>query len=829
MAGLRELGMLFQLHGLDGILNTLRYSLHRDRLDRRYRQAQAAHPSSAPRQPGALQETTRKPGGAVFRFEHACLEAHFLAPDLLCLSWEPGQPPLPYAIAKDDWPEVAVELEHAADGEILRSPALALRVGIDGSLEWHAPSGQRLRFAQPPEFSDGLEGPVWTEHCTLQDDERLYGLGERTGPLDWRGETRRMWNSDPHGAYKPGDDPIYMPLPIYLGQHSQGSYLVFYENPYPATFSSQARSIQPPAGTNVRPAPPDLVGNCLTSVFEGGMLRSYIIPGPLPQALERFSELIGRAPLPPRWALGYHQSRWSYKTAGEVRQVARGFLARELPLSAIHLDIDYMRGYRVFTVDPQRFPDLAGLAQELEDQGIRLVAILDPGVKRDPHYFVYQEGLERGIFCCQPNGKPLHGVVWPGWSAYPDFTNPEARQWWAGQYGRLLSQGIAGIWHDMNEPTSWAGWQGPYLPIDTRHHLEGCGGNHLQAHNLYALQMARAGFEGMRSQAPERRPWMITRAGWVSLARYTWNWSGDSHTSWESLRMVAAIVISCGLCGQPYNGPDIGGFSGDPNAELYLRWFQMAAFLPFFRTHSAFNTAAREPWSFGEPTTSIVRQFLRLRYRLMPYLYNLAWEASRSGAPLVRPLFWLNPQDERLWDRDDAFLLGNTLLVAPILEENARLRRVWLPEGAWYSLWDDTRYHGPAEVEISCGLEHIPVLVQAGSLLPLQDGDRLELHAYPPALPSTPSGRLSDAAEDAASRPLASLELYSDAGDGYGPSRLDHFTLRLNPANRLSVDWHGQGDFPFPYTRVELVLHGAPGRLEWGPAGGPPATNNRSR
>ncbi|MFM8320209.1 MAG: TIM-barrel domain-containing protein, partial [Chloroflexota bacterium] len=552
-------------------------------------------------------------------------------------------------------------------------------------------------------------------------------------------------------------------------------------------------------------APPSL-----TAAFDGGQLRLYFIPGPLPQALERFSRLTGRAPLPPQWALGYHQSRWSYMNAAEVRQVARGFIARDLPLSAIHLDIDYMDGYRVFTVDRSRFPDLPGLAEELARDGVRLVAILDPGVKQDPAYDVYRSGLEQDAFCKLPTGQVMHGIVWPGWSAFPDFTNPAAREWWATHYPRLLDQGIAGVWHDMNEPTSFTAFGGPYLPKELRHHLDGQGGSHLQGHNLYALQMARAGFDGLRQARPHRRPWIVTRAGWVGIARYAWNWTGDSHTSWDSLRMVTAIVLSCGLCGQPYNGPDIGGFSGDPSAELYLRWFQLAACLPFFRTHSSFTTHRREPWSFGEPYTRHLRAALQLRQRLAPYIYSLAWQAAQSGWPLVRPLLWLDPADRRLWDCDDAFLLGDALLVAPVLHEAARQRTLQLPPGDWYDFWDDTLYTGPAQVSLPVSLERIPLLARAGAVLPVQDGAHLELHVYAPV-----SG--SPAALPA---PLA---LYSDAGDGYGPSRLDTFSLLSGPDGALQLDWSAAGDFPFPYARVDLVPHG-PGRLDWGPAGPPSAS-----
>ena len=601
-----------------------------------------------------------------------------------------------------------------------------------------------------------------------------------------------MWNTDPMGAYKAGDDPLYMPLPVYLGLHQNGGYLVFYENSFPATFQFDPLS----DGANV-----DSTAAVVT--FESGALRYYFIPGDPSRALERFTELTGRPGLPPRWSLGYHQSRWGYKSEADIRNVVKGFRQHDLPLSAVHLDIDYMDGFRVFTVDPRRFPDLPALVAELDKQGIKVVTIIDPGVKQDKAFPLYEDGLRNNVFCRLSNGELLVGVVWPGKTVYPDFTNPQTRLWWGRAYASLLKAGVAGIWHDMNEPTSFALTGGPFLPLSTWHYLEGQGGDHRQGHNLYALLMNRAGYESLSHFRPGQRPWLLSRSGWVSNSRYAWNWTGDTSTSWESLRLTIPLVLGTGLSGQPYTGPDIGGFSGNPSAELYLRWFQMAAFLPFFRTHSAHGTQPREPWVFGEPYTSIIRNYLRLRYRLLPYLYSLAWEASQNGHPIVRPLFWDHPQSAALWQIDDAFMLGEALLVAPLMEEGQKSRSVHLPEGQWFGLWDDKRYSGTVEIE--SGLDNIPVFVRAGSLLPMVEENRLVLHLY-------------------ASEPGISthLRLYSDAGDGSpvpgeNDYRLDHFNLTAK-SDELAVAWENEGGFPFPYSQVELVLHGferQQGKIGW--------------
>ncbi len=796
MASLKEIQIFLRSNGLSGSLRTLLYTFQLHRLERSYRKTYAQAARQPLQIPGRLLEVTSLPGGARFAFERAGLEIRFLAPDLVRLSWEPGQPPPPYAIAKNEaqWQPVETHI-HQRNGDFhLISPSLHLLISADGAISFLTLQGDCLRASTPPQFRLLPEGSAWTDSFQLKEDEHLYGLGEHAGPLNLRGVHFRLWNNDPAGSYAPGRDPLYMPMPVILSLSSAGGYLVFYENSYPATFHADPFPSTPNAAD----------AGAARLAFEGGMLRYYLIAGDPPAALKRFTELIGRPPLPPRWALGYHQSRWGYKNESDVRQVVETFDQLGLPLSAIHLDIDYMRGFRVFTVDEQRFPNLAELSRELSNRGIRLVTIIDPGVKRDPEYDVFRSGHNQGMFLLLPDGHEFYGVVWPGWSAFPDFTNPETRQWWSNWYARLTDQGIAGFWHDMNEPTSFTFDGHLRLPLNLKHNLDGQGGDHRQAHNLYALQMNRAAYEGLRQMLPERRPWIVSRSGWVSNQRYAWNWTGDIESSWEALRLTISQVIHCGLSGQPFIGPDIGGFSGNPSAELYLRWFQAATFLPFFRTHSALTTTRREPWTYGEPYTSIIRQYLRLRYRLLPYLYTLAWEASQSGAPLVRPLFWLDSHQAQLWTVDDAFLLGDALLIAPFLESGQTSRAVLLPRGGWYNFWDDHLYNGGASLELNGDLEHIPLLVRAGSLLPLESNGKLELHLYPPV------------SED---ETIHSSLFYTDAGDGYGDYRLYQFAIQRQK-NDLYIESRSRGNYPLLIEQSMLVQHGPNLDVTW--SEGPP-------
>lgn len=743
--------------GMDSVLRTIRYAMQRDRLERRFRKAERP---ALLLQPGRLNNYDLIDSGARYYFDQAELEVMFLAPDLVRITWQPGSLPLPYLLEKTDWPRV--ELETRDRG--ISSSNVEVRVSESGDLSFLDVEGELLRQEQTP----SRQGESWSIRIDLTPDEHVYGLGDRSSPLNLRGGNYRMWNTDPGGSYGPGDDPLYLNVPTYLSLHSGGSSLVFYENSFDGTFR---------------------IDDHVEVSFSGGALRYYLMTGTPPQLLERYTELTGRPAFPPRWAFGYHQSRWGYKSEGMVREILAGFLEHALPISVLHLDIDYMDGYRVFTVDSERFSDLAGLAQELESQGIKIVTILDTGVKSDSQYSVYSEGLAEDVFCKRPDRKVFYGPVWPGWCAFPDFTQAKTRAWWGSYYKRLLELGVAGIWHDMNEPAAFSAWGDYTLPLSTQHDFEGRGGDHREAHNLYGLLMNKSGFEALRELRPDRRPWIVSRSGWAGIQRYAWHWTGDTESSWRSLRMTVSMILNLGLSGVPFVGPDIGGFSGSPSAELFIRWFQLASFLPFFRTHSAFFTPRREPWIFGEPYLTIIREFLVLRYKLLPYLYTLAWHSNQFGHPMVRPLFWHDIEDPNLWAVDDAFLLGKNLLIAPILEESARSRSLVLPKGNWFNFWDDTIIRGSDEVVLDASLERIPLFVSAGCVLPMENAGILELHVYPP--------------DGEPGRDL----IYCDEGDGYGESRLDRFDL-TQEGNEINLEWVKEGEYSFPYSEIEVHVHG---------------------
>jgi len=781
--------------------------------------------------PGRVVEVITDDSGARVVFEEAELEVRFLASDVVRLSWGPGPEPVPYALAGDVvWPTPDVVSRTLADGRLLlRSTELVVSVDREGSVRLLRPDGIVLRTEAPPV----RHGDGWQLRHNMRPGERFGGLGEQSAGVDLRGGRFILWNTDAGGSWSSGQGPLYLGIPVVLGTHPDGDTLTFYENSTRSEFSFGV-SVDGPETPNVR-----LVrrraGGTATVGFAGGLLRHYVMVGEASHLLDRYTELTGRPALPPRWALGYHQSRWGYKTEADVREVVGGYQALGVPLSAVHLDIDYMDGYRVFTFDRSRFPDPAALASEIAESGVRIVTIVDPGVKVDPDYDVYGEGLKDGRFCVDESGRLVEGVVWPGRVAFPDFTSPATRAWWAARYRFLTDAGVAGIWHDMNEPTSISLMGDPSLPLSTRHDFDGRGGDHAEGHNLYGLLMNRAGYEGLRQARPDRRPFIVSRSGWAGMQRWAWNWTGDVSTTWASMRQQMATVMGLGLSGVPYSGPDIGGFSGVPEDELYVRWLQMSVLLPYCRTHSVLGAPPREPWRFDEPTRSVIVGWLRLRYRLLPYLYTLAHQASASGAPLVRPLWWpatgtggeevasgTASDEEERGEGDDAFLLGDALLVAPITVPGATERTLALPPGHWSSLWadDGANLEGGTVVRLSAPAGRIPLLVRAGSVIALDDGW------------TGPAGQCridADGDLEAASAPALGLDhapvrlafhcwpteggeaagtCSDDAGDGDGPVRHDTLQLRGAVDGATAVfTWERQGDFPSPEA-VRVVLHG---------------------
>jgi len=457
-----------------------------------------------------------------------------------------------------------------------------------------------------------------------------------------------------------------------------------------------------------------------------------------------------------------------------------------------------MDEFRVFTWDSTNFPDPDRLVRELETLGIKLVTIIDPGVKVEQRYSVYREGHDAGFFLKNSHGDEYQNVVWPGTCAFPDFTNPRTREWWGDKLPTLLDHGVAGIWCDMNEPTAFIPTP-QTLPPDVIHGGAGEPKLHAEVHNLYGSQMAQATREGMLRHRPDRRPFVISRAGYAGLQRHALHWTGDNTSWWEHLWMSMPQLQNLGISGLAWVGVDVGGFGGDANGELLTRWMELGAFMPFCRNHSSWDTRSQEPWSFGDPYESIIRSMLKLRQRLIPYMYSLFDECNRTGAPIIRPLMFEFPADEESCSAADEFMLGSALLVAPIASAGATYRHVYLPPGDWFHWWTGERTEGSAHILAHAPLGQPAIYVRGGHALPLwpemlhvgeRAADPLTVILYPSEEPG-------------------STTLYEDAGDGFTHEQGQYLRTQIECLMRdgsLNVSATPEGSFRPSRQRTILEL-----------------------
>lgn len=537
-------------------------------------------------------------------------------------------------------------------------------------------------------------------YCTKQafDDEVFFGGGDKASNLNLRGRRIQNWNSDTY-SYAFNQDPLYKTIPFYLGVTGGDAYGIFFDNTFKTYFDFASEH------------------HDQTSFWsEGGELQYYYIHGPqLMDVVKRYHTLTGTSYLPPTWALGYHQCRWSYYPEKKVREVADEFRKREIPCDALYLDIDYMDGYRCFTWSKQYFPDPRKMISDLAADGFKTVVMIDPGIKVDPDYWVFKEGQDNKYFCRRGDDYFMEGFVWPGRCQFPDYTNPKVREWWGTLYKGLVEDGVAGFWNDMNEPAVFG--RGTF-PDDVRHHYEGYRGSHRKAHNIYGMQMVRATYEGLHKLYKNKRPFTITRAAYSGTQRYASVWTGDNVATWEHLRIGSLQLQRLSVSGLSFCGTDIGGFTGNPDGELYTRWMQFGVFSPFMRVHSAGDTRDREPWSFGEEWEVICKKFIELRYKLLPYIYSTFWQQHKYGLPILRPIAFLEQHIYKNLLREEEFAFGDSIVVSPVINPGEKSKVVYLPEGSWYYYFNNQQYQGGQEISIATPLDEMPIFVKGGTVLP---------------------------------------------------------------------------------------------------------------
>lgn len=554
----------------------------------------------------------------------------------------------------------------------------------------------------------------------LDPSQHFYGLGDKTGFLDKRHYEYEMWNTDNPNPQVDSFKALYKSIPFFISLTDRHVYGLFLDNTYKSYFNMGQESEE-----------------YYWFGADGGDLNYYYIAGTsMAEVLEGYTYLTGTCPLPQKWTLGYHQSRWGYVTQEDMEEIASSMRGKDIPCDAIHFDIDYMQDYKVFTWNEARYHgDSASFLEKLAADGFKAVTINDPGVKKEAGYAIYEEGVKRGYFVRTPEGEVYINAVWPGDAAFPDFGNPAVRKWWGENQKFLLDKGVRGIWNDMNEPASF---RGP-LPEDVVFTDEDRETVHAEMHNVYGHLMAKASYEGLK-KLDGRRPFVITRACYAGSQKYTTAWTGDNTSMWAHLQMAIPQLCNLGLSGMPFVGTDVGGFGADTTPELMARWVQVGCFSPLFRNHSAAGSRRQEPWQFGENVLDIYRKYVKLRYQWIPYFYDLFYEEERTGAPLMRPLVFHYEKDEAARVCNDEFMLGSRILVAPVVYQGAERRMVYLPEGEWYDYWTREKLTGPVWFVREAPLDCCPIYVKAGSVIPVMEpqsyvgekpSDVLLLEVYP--------------------------------------------------------------------------------------------------
>ncbi len=654
----------------------------------------------------------------------------------------------PNVVIKDLPPSMSLEREPSVIGKVPAEWILVPQFGIDKS-------GRRTAIMK------------------IDAGTSLYGTGEVAGPLLRNGRIVECWNTDAY-EYNDSTPSLYQSHPWVLAVRKDGTAFGVLAD---TTWRCQI----------------DLSKDIKFSA-EGPSFPVIVIDANSPQnVLRKLATLIGKIPLPPKWAIGYHQCRYSYYPDERVREIAREFRSRKIPCDIIWLDIHYMDGYRIFTFDPNHFPNPAGLNDDLHKMAFKTVWMIDPGVKAEKGYFVYDQGTAGDHWVKTADGKEYNGEVWPGMCAFPDYTRPETRAWWASLYKPFMALGVDGIWNDMDEPAVF-NVKSKTMPTDNIHRGGGLPqGPHAQYHNVYGMLMVKASREGIQAANPDKRPFVLTRANFIGGHRYAATWTGDNVANWEHLGWSVTMSLNLGLSGQPFSGPDIGGFSEDGDAKLFARWMGVGALLPFSRGHTDVKSRDKEPWAFGKDVENSCRTALERRYRLLPYLYTLFYEASVTGLPVMRPVFFTDPANTKLRSENSAFLLGSDLLVVPQLKENLNQTTIQ-PSGIWRTVSlvgeDSAKDVNQPELKIRGG-----AIITLGRVV--QSTEEISLNPLTLLVCLDENG-------------LAQGALYEDAGDGYGYRNgeylLTKYAARQDDERVIVEILSQQGKMPRPKRNVIVEL-----------------------
>ena len=629
-------------------------------------------------------------------------------------------------------------------------------------------------------FSISWLGTEVSNYKKLQPNEKFIGLGEKTGNLNRSGNAYTNWNTD-YFAYGIGDDPLYMSIPFYIGIHQEVAYGIFFDNTHKSVFNFGA--------SNKR--------FMYFSAEDGEIDYYFFHDDGVDKIISAYTKLTGRMEMPPMWSLGFQQCRYSYYPESEVMNLAQTFREKDMPADVIYLDIHHMEKYKVFTFDNEKFSNPKAMIAKLKEKGFKVVVIMDPGIKTEERYATFAEGLEKDLFVKYPDGEIYEGQVWPGWCAFPDFTKEETRTWWGEKMKFYKDAGVDGYWTDMNEPASW----GQHTPNLIDFHYEGELVSHRKARNVYGMQMAKAAKEGSELQAPNQRPFVLTRSGFSGIQRYAAAWTGDNVSSEAHMLAGVRLVNSLGLSGVSFAGYDIGGFAGEASKSLFARWMSIATFSPFYRAHSMINSCDSEPWSFGEEVEEISRNYMKLRYQMLPTLYSNFFKSTQTGLPIAKSLAIDYPYDANVYEEtyQNQYLFCESLLIAPI-ESSKEITKVYLPAGDWYYFFNDQRYSGNQVIYVDTPLSYLPVFVKAGAIIAMQNAIShteaphegvLKLHIYK-------------------GKGTYTYLHYEDDGSSKDYQRGDFFKREITwDSDRQELQFRAvDGNYKSAFKEIQLYLHG---------------------
>jgi alpha-glucosidase len=680
-------------------------------------------------------------------------------------------------------PSDKLEYAESANEIVVTTPGMKLRIGKSPlRFNFYTTDGRALS-KDDARFGVNWQGTRVVNYRKLYKDEKFIGLGEKTGDLNRRGSSYVNWNSDVPD-HTPKSDPLYETFPFFVGLHDGLTYGLFFDNTHKSYFDFGATTDDTMSWFGA----------------DAGDMNYYFFGAQtVAQIIEDYTWLTGRMEMPPLWTLGYQQCRWSYASAAEVLEVAENLRKDNIPADVMYCDIDYMDQYKIFTWNKETFPDPKGMIDKLKAMNFHLVTIVDPGIKVEPGYKQYDEGVAKNYFATYPNGERFIGSVWPGRCHFPDFFRSDVRKWWGASFTALTDPGVEGYWNDMNEPAAW-GQDIPWMVKFGDYYMP-------EIRNAYGMQMARATYEGTKKILGNKRPFVLTRAAYAGTQRYSAVWTGDNSAYDAHMLLGQRMVNSLGITGMSLVGVDIGGFTGDPTPELMVRWNSLGVYTPMFRNHAAKGTKYREPWRWDKENEAIIKKDIEQRYMLLPYIYSSYYQSHKTGIPVSRTLAINYTRDTMVFNTkyQNQFLFGDGIMVAPV-ESTKFTEEVYLPAGEWYRLSTGAKFAGEKVINAPAPLTDLPVFIKAGAIIPMQNlvqstnekGDGiLEINVW-------------------YGKEASSFTYYEDDGSSYDYQNGVYYKreISFDPAKKSISFSAVDGSFASKYNKIKLVLHGFKGNIK---------------